>query len=93
LYLCPLNNTIIVDMENMYDLEIALQIIVQIKVIRMNELEKTTDELQREKLQKEITMLWAEEKALYSNDVIRQSIMDKAFRLYGPILKTKYATA
>jgi len=73
----------------MYDLDIALQIIARMEAIKSRELDNAVKQEDREKIQKQIDMLLTEEKALYKNDDFRVSVIDKAFRLYAPILKEK----
>jgi hypothetical protein len=75
------------DMESMYDLDIAIEILARMQAIKTAELNSAVDRLQRANLQREINILRTEEKALYSNNPLQQSVIDKAFRLYGPVLK------
>ena len=74
-------------MENMYDLDIALQIIARMEAIKSKEFDVAVTQEDKDNLQRQIDMLLAEEKALYKNDNFRLSVIDKAFRLYAPILK------
>ena len=46
----------------------------------------------KQKLLQEIDMMQFERNALYKNGELQRSVMDKAFRLYAPIIKAHYAT-
>jgi hypothetical protein len=79
---------------NMYDLDVATEIIARMTVEKENAYDEEQDPEKKEKIKLELDVLWAEGKALYSSDeLIQLSIIDKAFRLYGPILKAQYAAA
>jgi len=75
-------------MKNMYDLDIAIEIIARMQARKANELYNTIDQLKRIELQKDIDILRAEKKALYSN-ILQQSVIDKVFKIYAPILKAE----
>jgi len=74
-------------MENMYDLDVALEIVAHLRAIKSLELQYTTNQVNKEKLEKEINELWEESRILHSNSVLNKSIIKKAFTIYAPILK------
>jgi hypothetical protein len=71
-----------------YDLDVALTTIGIVKGKKIVEYANATDIDRRQSLKQEIDMLKAEEKTLYSDDIIQKSVMDKVFRLYSPMVKT-----
>jgi hypothetical protein len=70
-----------------YDLDVAVATIGIVKGKKILEYSNETDAEKRDVLKQEIAMLKAEEKTLYSDDLLQQSVMDKVFRLYSPMLK------
>jgi len=79
-------------MENMYDLDIAHQTIARMQGIKSRELDNVDSPQEVEKIKKELKILRAEKNALYKNDDFQLSVIDKAFRLYAPILKAHKTT-
>ncbi|GHT20610.1 hypothetical protein AGMMS4957_08050 [Bacteroidia bacterium] len=80
--------------KNMYDLDVATEIIARMKAEVEHAYAEEQDSRKKEELKLDLDVLWAEGKALYSsNELIQLSIIDKAFRLYAPILKAQYAAA
>jgi hypothetical protein len=77
---------------NAYDLDVALDIVTTLKGIKSNELDKEADPDKRQRLQSDIEMMHYEREALYRGGPMQLSVMDKAFNLYAPILKVRYAT-
>jgi len=73
----------------MYELDIALEIIAQMEDIKSRELDDAVNEEDKKKIQEQIDILFLEEKALYKNDNYRASVIDKALRIYAPVLKKK----
>jgi hypothetical protein len=78
-------------MENMYDLDIAIEIIARMRVKKMDELKNTVNDLQKIQLQQEVDILRAEKNALYTNTPLQQSVIHKAFNLYAPVLRREGA--
>jgi hypothetical protein len=72
-----------------YDLDIALATIGIVKGKKIVEYSNETDTDRRHALKQEIDMLKAEEKTLYSDDMLQKSVMDKVFRLYSPMIKAR----
>jgi hypothetical protein len=72
-----------------YDLDVALATIGIVKGKKIVEYSNETDTDRRQALKQEIDMLKAEEKMLYSDDLMQKSVIDKVFRLYSPILKAR----
>ena len=77
--------------ENAYNLDVALDVVSSLRVLKCREYEKETDPDKKQKLLQDIDMMQFERKALYKNGELQRSVMDKAFRLYAPILKAHYA--
>ena len=77
--------------ENAYNLDVALDVVSSLWVIKCNERDKELDPDKKQKLQNEVDMMQFERYALYKNGELQRSVMDKAFRLYAPILKAHYA--
>jgi len=73
----------------MYYLDIAIQTIAWMQSIKSNDMENARSRKEREELQEEIRTLRSEEKALYQNDEYRDSLIDKIFSVYSPILKAR----
>jgi hypothetical protein len=80
------------DFKHAYDMEIAHDIVFELWVMKWKEFDSETDLQKKTELQKEIDMLHFEKKVLSDKSDIGRSVMDKIFRLYGPILKNHYAT-
>jgi hypothetical protein len=78
-------------LENAYDLDIALDVVSTLRVLKCSERDKETDPDKKRKLQEEIDMMYFERNALYKTGEMQRSIMDKAFKLYAPIVKAHYA--
>ncbi len=76
-------------------LDVALDIVGTLRVLKSKEANDETNDEKKVALEKEIDLLFAEEKIIYRNDdnsdMIRTSVMDKVKRLYAPILKNYYA--
>lgn len=79
---------------NEISLDVALDIVGTLKMMKINEVTEEKDETKKELLRKEIKMMLDEEKILYRHDKdpngIRTSVIDKVNRLYSPILKNHY---
>jgi len=80
------------NLENAYDLDVALDVVSSLWALKCKEYKKETDPPKKQRLLQEIDMMQFEENALYKNGELQRSIIDKAFRLYAPILKAHYAT-
>jgi hypothetical protein len=78
--------------ENAYNLDVALDVVASLRVLKCNERDRELDPAKKQKLQNEVDMMQFERSALYKNGELQRSVMDKAFRLYAPILKAHYAT-
>jgi hypothetical protein len=78
--------------KDIYDLDVALSILGSMRVKKINEFDAEVQPDKKERLNQELDILLAEENALYSTSIMQKSVMDKAFRLYAPILKKEYAT-
>ena len=78
--------------EDAYDLEIAIDMVSTLWALKCGEYKQEIDPDKKQKLLQEIDMMQFERSALYKNGEMQQSVMDKAFRLYSPILKAHYAT-
>ena len=78
--------------ENAYNLDVALDVVFSLRTMRCNERDNETDPVKKSQLQQEIEMLYYEREALYKGGEMQRSLIDKAFRLYAPILKSHYAT-
>jgi hypothetical protein len=72
-----------------YDLDVALATIGIVKGKKIVEYSNETDADRQQVLKQEIDMLKAEEKTLYSDDIMQRSVMDKVFRLYSPMVKSR----
>jgi len=77
--------------ENAYNLDVALDIVSSLRVMKCKEYKKEADLDNKQKLLQEIDMMQFERNALYKDGELQRSVMDKAFRLYAPILKAHYA--
>ena len=77
--------------ENAYNLDVALDVVSSLRVMKCNEYESETDPEKKQNLLQEIDMMQFERNALYKDGELQHSVMDKAFRLYAPILKAHYA--
>jgi hypothetical protein len=78
--------------ENIYDLDIAYEILFLMKVIKTNELNQPdvqADAARKAKIEEEIELLLKEKNAIISDN----SVIDKALNYYAPIIKTEYANA
>jgi hypothetical protein len=76
------------DLEHAYDLEIAHDVIFELQVMKSREMRKESDLQKRKKMVQEIDMMRYELKALHENEQLQRSIIDKALRLYAPIIKS-----
>ncbi|MCL2072414.1 MAG: hypothetical protein FWH18_00675 [Marinilabiliaceae bacterium] len=77
--------------ENAYDLDVALDVVSTLWALKCREYKNETDPQKKQKLLQEVDMMQFEKGALYRNGEVQKSVMDKAFRLYAPILKAHYA--
>jgi hypothetical protein len=72
-----------------YDLDIAVDIVNTLWVQKDKALDKETNLDTIEKLKQELEILNYERTAIYRSDAMQGSIVDKALRLYAPILKQR----
>ena len=77
--------------ENAYNLDVALDVVSTLWALKCREYKNETDPKKKQKLLQEVDMMQFEKGALYRNGEVQKSVMDKAFRLYAPILKAHYA--
>ncbi len=83
-------------MEGKMSLDVALDIIGTLRILRMKEFTKETNLTKKQELEKEIDMLTIEERIAQGlmkfeeSERVRLSIMDKIKRLYAPKLKAYY---
>jgi hypothetical protein len=77
--------------DSVYNLDVALDIIANLFILRDKQLEREENPLNKVDLIREKDMLAFEKEAIYSQGELQTSIIDKAFRLYAPILKQHYA--
>ena len=77
--------------ENAYDLDVALDVVSTLWAMKCKECQKETEPEKKQQLLQEIDMMRFERSALYRNGELQRSVMDKAFRLYAPIIKAHYA--
>ena len=77
--------------ENDYDLDVALDVVSSLWAMKCSERDRELNPDKKQKLQNEVDMMQFERSALYKNGELQRSVMDKAFRLYAPILKAHYA--
>lgn len=81
-------------MEYQMSLDTALTLVNGMREMKWEEMEKSSNPTEKERLSQEIKMLSKEEKLLYGiDDFARLSVMDKVDRLYSPILKEYYKEA
>ncbi|MDR2969295.1 MAG: hypothetical protein LBV32_06780 [Tannerellaceae bacterium] len=84
-------------MNDEMSLDVALDIIGTLRMMKMQELNRETDPQKKELLEKEFDMLTAEERIAQGLEQfkgweeVQISIMDKIDRLYAPKLKAYYA--
>ena len=78
--------------ENAYDLDVALDVVSSLRAMKCKEYTNETDPDIKQKLLQEIDMMQFERNALYKNGELQRSVMDKAFRLYAPLIKARYAS-
>jgi len=79
--------------ENAYNLDVALDVVSTLRALKCSQYHEETDPIKKQRLLQEIDMMQFERSALYKNGKLQQSVMDKAFRLYAPIIKKHYAEA
>ncbi|GHT02208.1 hypothetical protein FACS189440_09730 [Bacteroidia bacterium] len=79
--------------ENIYNLDIAAEIIARMAIKKESAYEDEKDPEEKEKLKLSVDILRAEQDALYHDNLIQRSVIDKAFNFYGPILKAEYAAS
>jgi hypothetical protein len=79
--------------DSAYDLDVAQSVLSDMRGITSKKIEEESDPEKKLKLRQELDMIIYEMYALHSSEDAQHSIMDKAFRLYGPILKTYYANS
>lgn len=78
-------------------LDVALDVIGTLRMLKIDEISNETSEERKEELKKELSILNTEEKianGILQFDVsenVRLSVMDKIERLYAPQLKAYYA--
>ena len=77
--------------EDAYDLDIALDLVNTMWVFKCREYRQEIDPDKKQKLLQEADMMQFERNALYKGGEMQRSVMDKAFRLYSPIIKAHYA--
>jgi len=77
---------------NLYDLDVALTIVNHMFVENCKKINIETDSEIKEELEKMNDIYLFEKNALYKGGDIQASIIDKAFRLYAPIVKEYYAS-
>ncbi|MBQ9666174.1 MAG: hypothetical protein IJV33_06855 [Bacteroidaceae bacterium] len=72
-----------------FDMDIALSMIAQMRSDAIRRKHATTDEKEREDITDEIRIYNTEEYVIYyyRDKEVRQSVFDKVFRFYGPILR------
>ena len=72
---------------------LAIEIINLMKTMASDEMDKTTDEAKRKKLDEKIDMYCYEENVLNTkeDEAACLSIYDKVFNLYSPFIKKAYA--
>lgn len=79
-------------------LDVALDIIGTLRMMKIDELSKETDPIKIEILEKELSVLNTEEKIANGllqfevSENVRLSVMDKIQNYYAPKLKAYYAT-
>jgi hypothetical protein len=78
--------------DSVYSLDVALDIIANLFILRDKQLKKEVNPQHKADLAREKDILAFEKEAIYSQGEMQASIIDKAFRLYAPILKQYYAT-
>jgi hypothetical protein len=77
-------------MDNVYDLDIALDIVAEMFADKSKEFLDCQDEKEKQKLKRELDMIREERNTLYfTRTPMFDSVMDKAFRLYAPIIRHK----
>lgn len=80
-------------MEYPISLDTALTLVNGMRGIKTRLLKTVRNEEEKEKLTTEIQVLNVEEKMLYgADDLPRLSVMEKALKIYSPILKQEYAS-
>jgi hypothetical protein len=79
--------------DNIYNLDIAVEIIARMAIKKERAYKAEQDPEEKEKLKLAIDILRAEQDALYHDNLIQRSVIDKAFHLYAPILKAEYAAS
>ncbi|ADY38186.1 hypothetical protein Bacsa_3665 (plasmid) [Phocaeicola salanitronis DSM 18170] len=84
-------------MNDKISLDVALDIIGTLRMMKMKEITAEKDESKKDELYKELDMLSTEEEIangllqFEASDNVRLSVIDKINRLYAPILKAYYA--
>lgn len=84
-------------MNDKISLDVALDIIGTLRMMKMKEITAEKDESKKHELYKELDMLSTEEEIangllqFEASDNVRLSVIDKINRLYAPILKAYYA--
>jgi hypothetical protein len=77
--------------DSIYDLDIAAETIFAMFILKCKQLDKEIDPNKKVELQKEVDMLGFEKSAVYSDGQLKESLIHKAFNLYSPQLKARYA--
>jgi hypothetical protein len=78
-------------MESDYDMDVALSVVSTLQGMKIKEFVVENDLDKKHTLEKEIAMMRFEYNALYQDGALQQSILDKVFKLYAPILGAHYA--
>lgn len=80
-------------MEYPISLDTALTLVNGMRGIKSRLLKTIENKIERERIKTEIQVLNVEEEMLYGiDDYSRLSVMEKAMKIYSPILKQEYAT-
>lgn len=72
-----------------YELDRAIEIIGQMRSEAIRRRQSATSEQERQDAKDEIAIYNREEQVIYgyADEEVRQSVFDKVFRFYGPLLK------
>ncbi|MDR2680927.1 MAG: hypothetical protein LBC47_08985 [Tannerella sp.] len=73
--------------EDDYNLDVALSAVSAFQAIKIKEYMNENNPDKKQKLKQEINMIRFEIDALYKEGELQQSVMDKVFRLYAPLVK------
>jgi hypothetical protein len=75
-----------------YDLDVALETVATMIGITVCKYDRETDPEKKQNLSEQLDMMYYERENLYKAGEPQRSVMDKAFRLYAPIIREYYAT-